>query len=413
MSKTIAILATLDSKGREAAYLASRVKALGHAAILIDAGVLGQPTARPDIAREQLARAAGTEIEQLRAVDDRGAAIMAMARGAAAIVMDLYRNSRIDGLLGLGGSSGSSIAAAAMRGLPIGFPKVLVSTMGSGDTRPYVGARDVTMMHSVVDISGLNRISRRILANAAAAVCGMVSVSLPPTAERPMIALTMMGLTTPCAVAASAVLEDAGFEVLAFHANGPGGQAMEALIEEGYFTGVLDMTPAEWADELFGGKGGAGPHRMEAAGRRGLPQVVSLGGLDMVRFGPISVVPARYRARLLHEHNPTITLMRTTPEECRALGELIAVKLNLAQAPVRILLPLRGLSNVDRAGGVFEDQVARSALFAALRETLSPRVQCIEMDLHINDPEFGQALAASLVALVGQSSGDSPQPERS
>jgi uncharacterized protein (UPF0261 family) len=275
--------------------------------------------------------------------------------------------------------------------------------MGSGNTRPYVGTSDVTLMHSVVDISGLNRISRRILANAAAAVCGMAEVSLPAGSDRPMVAITMMGLTTPCADVASAALEGAGFEVLAFHANGPGGQAMEALVQDGYFAAVLDMTPAEWADELFGGKGGAGPDRMNAAGRRALPLVVSVGGLDMVRFGPLSMVPDRYRTRKLHQHNPTITLMRTTPEECRQLGELIATRLNSALGPTRILLPMRGLSNVDRAGGVFEDEGARATLFSALRQKLEPHVACIEMDLHINDPAFGRALAAELIGLLDNS----------
>jgi uncharacterized protein (UPF0261 family) len=400
MRKTIAILATLDSKGREAAFVASQVKELGHAVVLIDVGILGKPAAQATVAREQVARAADTNLASLCAAGDRGAAIAAMARGAAVTVTELHHSGRIDGLLGLGGSSGSAIAGAAMQALPIGFPKVLVSTMGSGNTRPYVGARDVTLMHSVVDISGLNRISRQILANAAAAVCGMAAVSLPHADDRPMIALTMMGLTTPCATVASAALEDAGFEVLAFHANGPGGQAMEALIEEGLFAGVLDMTPAEWADELFGGKGGAGPERMEAAGRRSLPQVVSVGGLDMVRFGPLSAVPGHYRSRHLHQHNPTITLMRTTPQECRQLGELIAAKLNRARGPTHILLPLRGFSNVDRAGGVFEDEEARCMLFTALREKLQPQVKCVEVDLHINDPEFGRALASDLISLI-------------
>lgn len=400
MRKTIAILSTLDSKGREAAFMASRVEQFGHAVILIDTGVMGQPAAEPAISREEVARAAGVDHESLRVAGDRGAAIEVMARGAAAIVTELQRSGRIDGLLALGGSSGSAIAAAAMQALPIGFPKVLVSTMGSGNTRPYVGTRDVTLMHSVVDICGVNRILRRILANAAAAVCGMADVALPPVKDRRMIALTMMGLTTPCAMAASAALEDAGFEVLTFHANGSGGLAMEALIDEGFFTAVLDMTPAEWADELFGGKSGAGPGRMDAAGRQSLPQVVSVGGLDMVRFGPLSAVPGDYRSRHLHEHNPTITLMRTTPQECRQLGELIAAKVNRAEGPTQILLPMRGLSDVDRAGGVFEDEEARATLFAALQDNLVPQVKCIKMDLHINDPAFGRALATHLISLI-------------
>lgn len=398
MKKTIGIIATLDSKGREAAFAAACVEARDHAALLIDAGVLGEPQTEPDITRAEIASAGGAEIEALRSHGDRGVAISAMAEGAAAIVSDLQRAGRIDGLLGLGGSSGSTIAAAAMQALPIGFPKILVSTMASGNTRPYVGMRDVTMMFSVVDISGLNRISRQIIANAAAAVCGMATVSLPPADDRPIATVTMMGLTTPCADVASAELEAAGFEVMAFHANG-GGRAMEALIEGSYVSAVLDMTPAEWADELFGGKGGAGPTRMDAAGDRGVPLIVSVGGLDMVRFGPRSTVPEAYLSRKLHQHNPTITLMRTTPDECRQLGELIASKLNRAKGPARLMLPLRGLSNVDRAGGPFEDVEARGALFDALRKTLDPAIPCIELDLHINDAAFGRALASELIAI--------------
>lgn len=398
MKMTIGIIATLDSKGREAAFAAARVEAHGHTALLIDAGVLGEPQIEPHITRAEVAAAGDAEIEALRAAGDRGAAVAAMAEGAAKLAADLQRTGRIDGLLGLGGSSGSSIAAAAMQALPIGFPKILVSTMASGNTRPYVGMRDVTMMFSVVDISGLNRISRQIIANAAAAICGMATVSLPPADDRPIATVTMMGLTTPCADVAAAELEAAGFEVMAFHANG-GGRAMEALIEGGYVSAVLDMTPAEWADELFGGKGGAGSARMDAAGDCGVPLIVSVGGLDMVRFGPRSTVPEPYLSRKLHQHNPTITLMRTTPDECRRLGELIATKLNRAKGPARLMLPLRGLSNVDRAGGVFEDAEARGALFEALRKELDPAIPCIELDLHINDPAFGQALASELIAI--------------
>lgn len=398
MKKTIGIIATLDSKGREGAFAAACVEAHGHTAMLIDVGVLSDPQTEPHITRAEVALAGGVEIEALRAGGDRGVAISAMAEGAATIVFGLQRAGRIDGLLGLGGSSGSAIAAAAMQALPIGFPKVLVSTMASGDTRPYVGMRDVTMMFSVVDISGLNRISRQIIANAAAAVCGMATVTLAPADDRPIATVTMMGLTTPCADVASAELESAGFEVLAFHANG-GGRAMEALIEGGYVSAVLDMTPAEWADELFGGKGGAGPTRMDAACDRGVPLIVSVGGLDMIRFGPRSTVPETHLSRKLYQHNPTITLMRTTPDECRQLGELIASKLNRAKGPARLVLPLRGLSNVDRPGGPFEDAEARCVLFDTLRKALDPFVPRIELDLHINDAAFGRALASELIAI--------------
>jgi uncharacterized protein (UPF0261 family) len=400
MKKTIAIVATMDTKGRESAFMASYVERSGAGVCFIDVGIMETSQVDAHVTREQVANAANVEIGALRAAGDRGAAITAMSRGVSAIVADLFKQGRIDGLLGLGGSSGSSIVAAAMQALPIGFPKVLVSTMASGNTKPYVGTRDVTLMHSVVDISGLNRISRKILANAAAAVCGMATVEHAIFAERPTIALTMMGVTTPCATIASAFLERSGVEVLVFHANGSGGPAMESLIADDVFAAVLDMTPAEWADELLGGKSAAGPNRMEAAALRGLPQVVSVGGLDMVRFAGRSNIPAAFKARRFHDHNPTITLMRTTADESRRLGEIIATKLNMAKGPVRLVLPMRGISALDCAGGEFEDKNAREALFGTLRDRLNPRIACVEMDLHINDPEFGTALAADLIRLM-------------
>jgi uncharacterized protein (UPF0261 family) len=380
--------------------MASFVERLGAGVCFIDVGIMETSQVDAHVTREQVANAANVDIGALRAAGDRGAAITAMSRGVSAIVADLFKQGRIDGLLGLGGSSGSSIVAAAMQALPIGFPKVLVSTMASGNTKPYVGTRDVTLMHSVVDISGLNRISRKILANAAAAVCGMATVEHAIFAERPTIALTMMGVTTPCATIASGFLERSGVEVLVFHANGSGGPAMESLIADDVFAAVLDMTPAEWADELLGGKSAAGPDRMEAAALRGLPQVVSVGGLDMVRFAGRSNIPAAFKARHFHDHNPTITLMRTTADESRRLGEIIATKLNMAKGPVRLVLPMRGISALDCAGGEFEDKNAREALFGTLRDRLNPRIACVEMDLHINDPEFGTALAADLVRLM-------------
>lgn len=400
MMKTIAIVATMDTKGRESAFVASYVERLGYAVCFIDVGIMGASEVAAHVTREQVANAANVEIDTLRKAGDRGAAITAMSHGVSTVVTDLFKHSRIDGLLGLGGSSGSSIVAAAMQVLPIGFPKVLVSTMASGNTKPYVGTRDVTLMHSVVDISGLNRISRKILANAAAAVCGMAAVEHITGADRPTVALTMMGVTTPCATIASEALERGGLEVLVFHANGAGGPAMEALIVDDVFAAVLDMTPAEWADELLGGKSAAGPNRMEAAARHGLPQVVSVGGLDMVRFAGRSNIPAHFKARHFYDHNPSITLMRTTEDESRQLGKIIATKLNMATGSVRVLLPMRGISALDCAGGEFEDQNARYALFGALQAHLNPAIACVELDLHINDPEFGTALAATLVGLM-------------
>ncbi|MBX6342412.1 MAG: Tm-1-like ATP-binding domain-containing protein, partial [Thermomicrobiaceae bacterium] len=344
---TVVLIGTLDTKGAEYGYLRERIQADGCDTILVDAGVLGEPAVTPDVTRDEVARAAGADVRELAARADRGAAVETMARGATAVLTRLFAEGRVQGVLALGGSGGSAIATQAMRALPVGVPKLMVSTLASGDTRPYVGAVDVTMMYPVVDIAGINRISARILANAAAAIAGMAksyAVSAPAVDDRRLIGATMFGVTTPCVTAARRRLEERGYEVLVFHATGTGGQAMEALARGGYLAGVLDITTTELADELVGGVLSAGPERLEAAGEAGLPQVVSLGALDMVNFGPLDTVPERFRGRRLYQHNPTVTLMRTTPEECAELGRIIARKLNRARGPLAVFIPLRGVS---------------------------------------------------------------------
>ncbi|HLI91649.1 MAG TPA: Tm-1-like ATP-binding domain-containing protein, partial [Ktedonobacteraceae bacterium] len=314
---TVVLLGTLDTKGTEYAYLRRRVQEAGCEVILIDAGVRGEPLAPPDISHDEVARAAGADVAQLAAAGDRGAAVETMARGATAIVLDLFARERLHGILALGGSGGSALATQAMRALPVGVPKLMVSTLASGDTRPYVGSVDVTMMYSVVDISGINRVSERILSNAAAAIAGMAQAYVnfqPAPGAKPMVGATMFGVTTPCVTEARQYLEERGYEVLVFHATGTGGRSMEALVNGGFLAGVLDITTTELADELVGGVLSAGPDRLEAAGNHGLPQVVSLGALDMVNFGPMDTVPEKFRQRKLYKHNPTVTLMRTTPE---------------------------------------------------------------------------------------------------
>jgi len=323
-----------------------------------------------------------------------------MARGAAEIVKRLYKEGRLDAVLALGGSGGTAIATHAMRELPVGVPKLVVSTMASGDTRPYVGAVDVTLMYSVVDIAGLNPISERILGNAAAAAAGMAKPRGPQAeADKPMVGATMFGVTTPAVTEARKRLEDLGYEVLVFHATGTGGQSMEALMRSGFITASLDITTTELADELVGGVLSAGPERLEAAGELGIPQVVSLGALDMVNFGPFESVPAEFRDRLLYKHNPTVTLMRTTPEECSALGRMIAEKLNRGRGPLTVFVPLKGVSLFATEGQVFYDPAADEALFGALREHLDPEVNLEELDLDVNDPEFARAMADRLDAL--------------
>jgi uncharacterized protein (UPF0261 family) len=397
---TVVLLGTLDTKGEEYDFLRRRVREEGVNVLLVDTGVLGVPLAEPDISRQEVAEAAGADAQELAESGDRGAAVEAMARGAAEIVKDLYRQGRLDAVLALGGSGGTAIATHAMRELPVGVPKLVVSTMASGDTRPYVGAVDITLMYSVVDIAGLNPISERILGNAAAAVAGMAQAQWPQAeAEKPLVGATMFGVTTPSVTEARERLEDLGYEVLVFHATGTGGQAMEALMRSGFITASLDITTTELADELVGGVLSAGPERLEAAGELGIPQVVSLGALDMVNFGPFETVPAEFRDRLLYKHNPTVTLMRTTPEECAALGRMIAEKLNRARGPLTVFVPLKGVSLIATEGQVFHDPAADEALFGALRETLDPNVELRELDLDINDPEFARAMADRLDAL--------------
>ena len=394
---TVVLLGTLDTKGLEYDYLRERLRGHGVATLLVDAGVLGEPRAKPDVSREEVARAAGADVHALAAADDRGAAVETMSRGAAEIVTRLHGEGRLDGLLALGGSGGTAVATEAMRALPVGVPKHMVSTMASGDTRPYVGASDVTMTYSVVDISGINAVSARILANAAAAMAGMAAADPPAAAgEAPLVGATMFGVTTPCVTTARERLEELGYEVLVFHATGTGGQSMEALMRSGFITASLDITTTELADDLVGGVLSAGPDRLEAAGELGLPQVVSLGALDMVNFGPIDTVPPEFRGRNLYKHNPTVTLMRTTPSECAELGRRIARKLNAASGPVTLFIPLEGVSLIDTEGQVFWDPEADRALFDALREMLDPGVDVREVDTDVNDPAFARAMADTL-----------------
>ena len=396
---TVVLVGTLDTKGVEHDYLRELLRGHGVDTLLVDAGVLGEPLAEPDIGRDEVARAAGADVPALAAAGDRGAAVEAMARGAAGIGARQHAEERVDGVLALGGSGGTAIATEAMRTLPVGVPKLMVSTMASGDTRPYVGASDVTMTYSVVDIAGLNAVSARILANAAAAMAGMALAEPPAAAgDRPLVGASMFGVTTPCVTAARERLEELGYEVLVFHATGTGGQAMEALMRSGFITASLDVTTTELADDLVGGVLSAGPDRLEAAGELGLPQVVSVGALDMVNFGPIDTVPPEFRSRNLYKHNPTVTLMRTTPEECAELGRRIGRKLNAARGPVTLFLPLRGVSLIDTEGQVFYDPEADKALFDALRETLDPGVDVRELDTHVNDPDFARAMADTLHA---------------
>jgi uncharacterized protein (UPF0261 family) len=400
---TVVLVGTLDTKGAENEFVRDRLRAAGVDVLVVDTGVLEPPGFPPDITRQEVAAAAGADFDALVAARDRGAAITAMAEGAEVVIRRLYEEGRLDGALALGGTGGTSIATRAFRPLPLGVPKVVVSTAASGNTADYIRETDLVLMPSVTDIAGLNRISTRILANAAAAVAGMVtSAPLPAAAAgRPMVAASMFGVTTPCITRARARLETLGYEVLVFHMTGTGGRTLESLAAQGLLAGVLDATTTELADELMGGIFSAGPDRLSAAGKAGIPQVVSVGALDMVNFGPMDTVPDQFKDRNLYVHNPITTLMRTTAEENTELGTRLARRLNAATGPTSLFLPLRGVSAIDVDGAPFRDEAADRALFSAIHHGLdTQRVELVEMDTDINDDRFADAMADRLHQLI-------------
>lgn len=401
---TVVLLGTLDTKGKEYTYLRDQITQHSDCDVLVvDAGVLGDPQVTPDILRDDVVKAAGATIDQLVAANDRGAAVNTMAEGASKIVGELFREGRLQGILGLGGTGGTSLVTHAMRALPIGVPKLMVSTVASGYTRPYVGTVDITMMYSVVDIAGINQVSARILSNAAAGIAGMATAyvrPLPNTSARPLIGATMFGVTTPCVTKSRELLEANGYEVLVFHATGAGGQSMEALVEGGFLVGVLDITTTELADDLVGGVFSAGPDRLESAGEYGLPQVVSLGALDMVNFGPMDTVPERFRDRNLYVHNSTTTLMRTTANESAELGRRIGIKLSAAKGPVALFIPRGGVSAIATEGEEFYDPEADAALIGNLLANVGENVEVHEHEQDINDPRFAEAMTNRLMELI-------------
>jgi uncharacterized protein (UPF0261 family) len=404
----VILVGTLDTKGVEIAFVRDLLSSAGVATVVVDAGVREPAGIIPDIPRDRVYSAAGVTLDAIQQANDRGQAIAAAAAGVAHLV--LHHGGQltdVQGILALGGSAGTTIGTAAMRALPFGIPKVMVSTLASGQVKPYVGVRDICMMNSVVDISGLNRISRMVLANAAAAMIGMVRANSlvrpidPLEGAKPLVTATMFGVTTPCVEAARQILERLDYEVLVFHATGTGGQTMESFITDGLIKGVLDITTTELADELVGGVLSAGPERLTAAARRGVPQVISLGALDMVNFGPRPTVPERFGDRLFYQHNPNVTLMRTTPRENDLLGKEIAQKASAARGPTAVLMPLRGLSAIDCEGKPFWWPQANQALFQSLRSGLGPHVRLIELDMHINDTPFAEAAVRTLFELMG------------
>ena len=401
MAKTVCIVGTMDTKGVEFSFIKAQIESAGASTCVINTGILGEPQLTPDVSADEVAQAGGSSLQALRDEGDRGNSVAVMAEGAATLIAEKHAAGEIDGIISLGGSAGTTIGTTAMQAVPVGVPKIMVSTLASGDTSPYVQSKDISMMYSVVDIAGINRLSRQILANAAGAIVGMVNAEAPAiTDDKPLIAATMFGVTTPCVTKAREILEAAGYEVLVFHATGTGGQAMEDLVKGGFLAGVLDVTTTELADELVGGILSAGPDRLEAAGESGLPQVVAPGALDMVNFGPPDTVPEQFSDRLFYQHNPTVTLMRTTAEETAELGRIMARKLSEAQGPTTVIIPTQGVSAIDKTGQPFDSPEARTAWIENLKAHIGDNVTVIEMDAHINDDEFATKLAETLLESV-------------
>jgi len=395
---TIAVLGTLDSKGEEHAFVADLIRARGHTALLIDVGSGGPPVVAPDVSREDVAAAAGLDLAPLIEKKDRGECVVAMSKAAPVLLAKLAAEGKIDGVISLGGGGGTAIGTAAMRALPLGFPKLMVSTLASGNTAHYLGTKDIVMMPSIADVAGLNRLSRVIFSRAAGAICGMVEAEVGTASAKPLVVASMFGNTTACVTEAKRLLEEAGYEVLVFAATGAGGRSMEALIESGMVAGVLDLTTTEWADELVGGSLTAGPERMDAAAKAGVPVVVAPGCLDMVNFGERASVPAKFDDRTFYIHNPQVTLMRTTPAECAELGRILAEKVNAYSAPAAILIPRKAISVISAPGQSFHDPEADEALFSAIRANSRKPVE--EFDLEINDPAFAKACAERLLSMM-------------
>ncbi|MEY4033996.1 MAG: hypothetical protein RL492_1190 [Verrucomicrobiota bacterium] len=395
---TIAVLGTLDSKGEEHAFVAGLIAARGHRPLLIDVGTGGPATVVPDITREQVAAAAGIDLAALLARKDRGECVVAMTKAAPVMLAQLASAGRIQGVISLGGGGGTAIGTAAMRALPLGFPKLMVSTLAAGNVAPYLGTKDITMMPSIADVAGLNRLSRVIFTRAAGAICGMVEAEPVIDSARPLVVASMFGNTTACVTEAKKVLEAAGYEVLVFAATGAGGRIMESVIESGIVAGVLDLTTTEWADELVGGVLNAGPERMDAAAKTQVPVVVGPGCLDMVNFGEQASVPAQFAGRTFYVHNPQVTLMRTTAKECTELGRIVAQKANAYTAGAVIMIPTKAISVISAEGKPFHDAAADQALFTALKQ--HAKVPVREFAEEINSPTFAQACAHQLIELM-------------
>lgn len=407
LTKSIALIGTFDTKGKEFLFVKELIESLGLNVFTIHSGVF-EPQFTPDISNVEVALAAGEDMGKIAEQKDRAYATEVLAKGMEILLPKLYAEEKFDGVLSFGGTGGTSIATPGMRALPIGVPKVMVSTVASGNVQPYVGTSDIVMIPSIVDVAGLNRISTKIFKNAVFAISGMLQNEREIEVEpKPLIAATMFGLTTPCINYAKEYLEKRGYEVLIFHATGVGGKTMERLIENGFFEGVLDLTTTEWADETVGGILAAGPHRLEAAAKHNTPQVISVGAMDMVNFGPKETVPEKFSGRNFYLHNPTVTLMRTTVEENRKIAENMAKRINYSKGSTAIMFPLKGFSGLDMEGQQFYGPKENQMLMDTLREKIeSQNVEFIEENYHINDKEFAESAAEKLLQLIKNKKGD-------
>ena len=398
MEKTVVIVGALDTKGKEFLYVKELIEKEGLHTLVVDFGVMGEPYFTPDIARDEVARQGGGDLAEVANGQHKDAAMKRMAAGLKAVVTRLYAEGKLDGIIGMGGSGGTSIATTAMRALPIGVPKVMVSTMGGGDVSAFAGNKDIIFIPSIVDVAGINSISQAIYTNGAGAIAGMVKMEKPKTAAgKPLIAASMFGNTTKCVDRARGILEEAGYEVLVFHATGTGGKTMEGLINDGYIAACLDITTTELADEVCGGVFSAGPERCMAAARKGMPAILTPGCVDMANFGGIETVPEKYKGRTLYQWNPNVTLLRTNVEENQKMGEMLAAAANASTGPVVVILPLKGVSMLDSQGERFWDPAADAACYNAIRQNLRPGIEVIESDHNINDPEFADLCANTLL----------------
>jgi uncharacterized protein (UPF0261 family) len=401
-NKTVLLLGSFDTKGEEYAYVEQLVLNRGHHVLKVDIGVMGEPTnTKVDIGADKVAEMVGETLISLRSQGDRGAAMTAMAKGASKLIRRLYEDGKFDGILGMGGTGGSSVISAAMRNLPIGVPKVLVSTAASGDTRAMIGTKDITLIPSVVDVAGINRISIKIFHQAVGAVCGMIEMPEEQEGEtKPIIAISMFGNTTTSVNNCREQLTKLGYEVLVFHCTGTGGKTMEDLVDNGLIEAVLDMTTTEWADELCGGVFAAGPTRLDAPGKNGVPHLIVPGCIDMVNFGPEETVPDKYKDRKVHVWNPSITLMRTTPEENAEMGRIFAEKANRALGPVAIMYPNKGVSMLDSEDNDFWWPEADQAFLSNLKKHIRGDIEVEEWDANINDEVFSNGAVQKLLQMM-------------